>query len=172
MKEIEIDDLDVEILSQVGSDGRKSYADIAEELGVSAGTIRNRLSQLQNQGTVFFVGRINPSHLGLHAYAIIHLRISPTSLINQVVEQLSTFPEVSFLATITGEYDLHMDVMCTHNDHLMALLSERVQKIEGVVDTKTTMMLYVHKYAQPDLHALQDENITNSTSKNTISSSR
>ena len=155
MVDIQLDEIDHHILVQLGADGRKSFTDIAAELGVSAGTVRNRLTRLQEQGTVRVVGFVELAHVGIHAYATIYVRVSPSRLIGQVVETLSTYPEVSFLATVAGEFDLHVDVQCLDNDHLTALLRDRIAEIDGVVDTKTTMVLQIHKYGQPDPEALR-----------------
>ncbi len=155
MSKIYIDDLDLTLLTLLSNNGRKSYSDIAEELGVSAGTVRNRVARLVEQGTLSFIGNVDPNHVGFHAFATIHLRISPSNQIDHVVEQLLSFPEVGFLATVAGEFDLHVDVMCINNDHLNELLRERIHQIEGVVDTKTTMFLKVHRIKHPDLALLR-----------------
>ena len=41
-----MDDLDLSILASLQSDGRRPFTDIAQELGVSEGTVRNRVSKL------------------------------------------------------------------------------------------------------------------------------
>ena len=156
MAVVQLDEIDRLILAQLTADGRKSFTDIAAELGVSAGTVRNRLTRLEEQGTVKVVGFVELGHVGIHAYSTVYVRVSPARLIKQVVETLSSYPEVSFLATVAGEFDLHVDVQCLDNDHLTALLRDRIAEIEGVVDTKTTMVLQIHKYGQPDLGRLRD----------------
>ena len=154
MPDIQLDSIDRSILSHLAEDGRKSFTDIATDLGVSAGTVRNRLARLEENGTVRVVGFMDLSHVGLHAYATVYVRVSPSRLISQVVATLDQYPEVSFLATVAGEYDLHVDVQCFDNDHLTAFLREVVHHIEGVVETKTTMVLQIHKYGRQDLEAL------------------
>lgn len=151
---VHLDRIDLAILAQLAKNGRKSYTDIAAELGVSTSTVRNRVTRMVEQGTLTFFANTNPNHVGLNAFATIHIRVSPSRLIEQVVAQLSTLPEVGFLATVAGDYDLHVDVMCLDNDHLTELLQERIHLIDGVVETKTTMVLRVHKNSHPDLSLL------------------
>ncbi len=155
MPQIQLDEIDLDILIKLARDGRKSYKDIAAELGISAGTVRNRVTRLVEQKTLSFIGGIDPNHVGFHAFATIHIRVSPTKLIQSVVDQLLELPEVGFLATVAGEYDLHADVMCVNNDHLTELLHEHIDHIEGIVDTKTTIVLRVHGFGQPDLALLK-----------------
>ena len=155
MSHIDLDPLDHAIISQLIEDGRKSFTDIAADLNVSAGTIRNRYTRLEENGTLRVMGFPNLDQMGIHAYATIYVRVTPSRLINQVISQLSDYPEVTFLASVAGEYDLHVDVQCLNNAHLTTFLRDRIHHIEGVVDTKTTMLLQVHKYGQPDLEALR-----------------
>lgn len=155
MSHIDLDALDHAIISQLIEDGRKSFTDIAADLNVSAGTIRNRYTRLEENGTVRVMGFPNLEQMGIHAYATVYVRVTPSRLISQVVDQLSEHPEVTFLATVAGEYDLHMDVQCLNNAHLTAFLRNRIHCIEGIVDTKTTMLLQIHKYGQADLEALR-----------------
>ena len=155
MSQIQLDKLDRALLAQLIENGRKSFTDIATELGVSAGTVRNRFSRLEENGTVRVMGFLDLDQVGIHAYATVYVRVSPSILLDQVIAQLSAYPEVSFLATVAGEFDLHVDVQCLNNEHLMRVLRERIHPLEGVVDTKTTMVLQIHKYGQPDLDALR-----------------
>lgn len=155
MSHIDLDPLDHAIISQLIKDGRKSFTDIAADLNVSAGTIRNRYTRLEENGTVRVMGFPNLGQMGIHAYATVYVRVTPSHLINRVIEQLSLYPEVTFLASVAGEYDLHVDVQCLNNTHLTAFLRDCIHHIEGVIDTKMTMLLQIHKYGQPDLEALR-----------------
>ena len=146
MEKIQFDDIDQAILVQLSTDGRKSYADIATDLGLSAGTVRNRIKRLEDADVLKVIGVVNPNHLKLDAYGTIYLRISPPNLIDQVVAQLIALPELNFLVSVTGDYHLHADVLCADNEHFLRLLNDTIHKIEGVVDTQTTMVLHVHKY--------------------------
>lgn len=155
MSHIDLDTLDHAIISQLIEDGRKSFTDIAADLNVSAGTIRNRYSRLEENGTVRVMGFPNLEQMGIHAYATIYVHVTPSRLLSQVINQLSERPEVTFLASVAGDYDLHVDVQCLNNAHLTAFLRDHIHCIEGVIDTKTTILLQIHKYGQPDLEALR-----------------
>lgn len=150
----ELDDLDFSILSCLQQDGRMSFTVIAEKLKVSIGTIRTRFNKLLDDGTINIVGRVNPAKVGFHSYAHIAVFVRPATLKEKVAEQISTLPEVSFLAMTSGDYDLEVDVMCRDNDHLVDVVNE-LSKINGVHQTKTTIYFKVYKYAQPDLKLIK-----------------
>lgn len=150
----QLDSIDLAILEQLKNDGRRSFADIAADLKVSAGTIRNRIKRLEDDGILKFIGLVNPNHLSLSSYASVFIRVNPPSLIQQIVETLSEYSEVNFLATVAGEHHLHVDILCEDNDQFMRFMRDQVHTIEGIVDTKTTMVLQVHKYGMSDLGML------------------
>lgn len=150
-----LDGLDFSILLQLQQDGRKSFTDMAEALGVSISTIRTRVTKLIEDKTIQIIGRVNPEKVGFHAYASIKISVRPANLINTVAHQLLEFKEVSFLAITSGNYDLEVDVMCRDNNHLIQLINERISPIEGIHKTKVDMYFKVLKYAQPDLKLLK-----------------
>lgn len=149
-----LDELDFAILTQLQQDGRRSYTDMAEQLGVSVSTIRTRATKLIDDKTIQIVGRVNTQRVGFRAYVHIKISVRPAKLIESVAQQLQEFPEVSFLAVTSGDFDLQVDLMCRDNDHLLAIINERIPNIEGVYQTKTDMYLKILKYAQPDLNLL------------------
>ncbi|MCS6916768.1 MAG: Lrp/AsnC family transcriptional regulator [Chitinophagales bacterium] len=160
-----LDDLDFRILAQLQDDGRKSFTEIAAELQVSVGTVRNRMAALIQSRTLTVIGRVDPEKVGFHAYAHIFVKVRPASQIMTVARKIARLPEVSFLAMLSGEYDLEVNVMCRNNDHLIRLMNEKIHGISGVHETNTNMYLRVLKIAQPDL-SLVRPNLLLSSSKN------
>lgn len=148
------DELDFAILSFLQKDGRMSFTVIAEKLHVSIGTIRTRFNKLIEEGTINIVGRVNPDKVGFRSYAHIAVFVRPASLKEAIAQQIVQYPEVSFLAMTSGDYDLEVDVMCRDNDHLVNFVNQ-LSSIEGVYQTKTTIYFKVYKYAQPDLNLLK-----------------
>lgn len=73
---LSMDTLDKQILELLSDDGRKSYRKISRELGVSVGTIHNRVDKLTRSGIINkFVPVINHEKLGYTLTAIIGLEI-------------------------------------------------------------------------------------------------
>lgn len=151
-----LDKLDLDILRHLQEDGRRSFTDIAEDLGVSIGTVRNRFARLVASKALHVIGRADPHQVGFRAPANIHLTVSPPNLIEAAAEAIAAFPEVSYVALVSGEYDLEIDAMCRDLEHLTELVTQRIHRVPGVTGTRTNMILRVIKYAQPDLRILAD----------------
>lgn len=152
-----LDKLDFAILNYLQVDGRTSFTDISEKEGVSVGTVRTRFTRLIQEGVLHIVGRVDPTKVGFNSYAHIAVCIRPAKFREKVARKISTWPEVSFVASTTGAYDLEVDVMCANNDHLTEFV-DRLSALEGVSHTNTTIYLKVYTYAQPGLQVLTGRN--------------
>jgi len=153
---IALDELDFRILGCLQKDGRMSLTIMAENLGVSIGTVRTRLNKLLDEETINIIGRVDPEKVGFRCYAHIAVFVRPATLKEKVAVKIAKLPEVSFLAMTSGDYDLEVDVMCRDNNHLVSFVDE-ISKITGVHQTKTTIYFKVYKFAQPDLKLLQEQ---------------
>jgi Lrp/AsnC family transcriptional regulator for asnA, asnC and gidA len=149
----QLDELDFKILSCLQHDGRMSFTIMADKLKVSIGTIRTRFNVLTEKRIINIVGRVDPEMVGFKSYAHIAIYIQPATLKEKIAREIAKLPEVSFLASVSGDYDLEVDVMCTDNNHLMNFVNE-ISAIKGVNQTKTTLYFKVYKFAQPDLKLL------------------
>jgi len=149
-----LDALDLAIINHLRLDGRKSFTNIAAAEGVSVGTIRNRYTQLVERGVIQVYARLNPHMVGLNIYAQILIVVRPSQLVPAVIEQIARLPEVSFLAQITGEYDLELNVMCRDNQHLQTLIHQQLQQIAGVEETRPNIYLNLVTTKQPNINEL------------------
>jgi Lrp/AsnC family transcriptional regulator for asnA, asnC and gidA len=149
-----LDELDIAILAGLQEDGRKSYAELANKLDVSPGTIRNRFMRLAAQGTISTIGICNPYHVGFNAPASILVSVQAPYL-EEAAAQISQFPEITWMALVAGEYDLQLDVACRDRDHFTEFLTNQLQKVPGVIQTRALMQLRVLKYQQPSLSLLR-----------------
>jgi Lrp/AsnC family transcriptional regulator for asnA, asnC and gidA len=141
-----MDSIDHKILLILQKDGRKPFTDIAKELDISEGTVRNRVTRLLDDDIVQIVGLIDPYQLGFDAPAIINVSLEPTRLESAAAE-IASFPEVSYLIMVSGEFDLIVEVMCRNRDALATFLNQRLRRVPGVTRTQTSIILRTFKMA-------------------------
>lgn len=141
-----MDKLDIDIISFLQLEGRKPFTDIAKTLGVSEGTIRNRVSRLIEDRALQIVGLIDPSAIGYDAPAMIGLSVQP-QMMDDVIEVIATFKEVSYLIMVSGEFDLFVEVLCRDRNHLATFLNEKLLRVPGIVRTQTYIILRTYKMA-------------------------
>jgi len=145
-----MDDLDFQILKQLQNHGRKPYTEIAKSLGVTEGTVRNRVSKLEADKIVQVIGLVDPHKVGLKSPALIRVSVQ-MGYLDPIVAEISTYPEVSYLLHISGDYDLLVEVMCRDFEHLSSLVTDRLHRLDGVKETHITPVLKILKVAEPDL---------------------
>ncbi len=135
-----MDDLDRTILELLQSDGRKPFTEIANQLNVSEGTVRNRVTRMIDEKMLQIVGVADPVKMGYQVSALIGVSISGGN-IEQVAEATAVFEEVSDVVMVSGEFDLMVSVYCDDGEHLSDFLSQKLRLIEGIAHTQTFVIL-------------------------------
>jgi len=153
-----LDKLDLGIITHLQKDGRKAYTEIAKELKVSEGTVRNRVARLIEDKVIQIVGMADPYELGYDAPAMVGVSVHPP-LLEEAAKKLAALPQVSYLVLVSGEFDLLVEVMCRDRDHLTTTLNEQIRTIEGVTRTQTLLILHTYKMAYGAIPVLPHEPI-------------
>ncbi len=151
-----MDDLDRAILAHLQEDGRRPFTEIAKDLAVTEGTVRNRVSRLLQEKVLQIVGLVDPHRVGFETPALVSIAVQPQAL-DAVAAQLASYPEVNYLLLVAGEYDLIAQVVCRDREHLVSFITEQINRIPGVVDINTTFILRIYKAMQPDLGLILDK---------------
>ena len=136
----QLDDLDIAILRHLEQDGRRSYSDMAEALGVAVSTVSARVTKMIERDVVSIMAHVNPHAVGLEAPAILSIAIEPQHY-EQVVDTILAYPEVNFASMTTGDHNLIVDVFCRDTQHLAELVTRRLHGLEGIRDIKVTYQL-------------------------------
>lgn len=140
----QLDEVDRRIIARLQYDGRMPFTDIAAQLGISEGSVRRRVKQMREDGVLQIVGIAEPQHLGWNAAQMIGITIQ-AGQVEEVAQQISQFPEVSYLFQATGGFDLFAEVFCRDMEHFVSFLNSTLQQIPGVDRTETFMILKMYK---------------------------
>ena len=140
---VNLDEVSKTIIELLQHDGRKSYASIAAEVGLSEAAVRQRVQRLLDADVMQIVAVTDPLQVGFQRQAMIGLRVSGD--MTEVAETLSGMDEVSYVVTTAGSFDVLAEVVCEDDDHLLELLTKRIRTIEGVLATETFVYLKLNK---------------------------
>ena len=117
--------------------GRRSFREIANELGLSENTVRSRVARLIEEGILDIVGLANPKCLPGHTLVIICVKLTTMELVRKG-EELSRMRGVISVGVVTGRYDLILTVLLTEEFGLLEFFTqEMAQCLEGVQSTET-----------------------------------
>ena len=139
-----LDETDLNIIEALRGDGRAAFAQIAEQLGVSPGMIRQRYTRLLEQGFVKIVAVTNPLRMGYKTMAMIGIRVDGSKLLN-VAEKISKLDEVIYLVISSGRFDIFAEVVCRDHEDLLRFITEKLSTIEGVRESESFMHLKIMK---------------------------
>ncbi len=137
-----LDDLDKDILRIIIKNARIPFAEVADSCGVSRAAIHQRVQKLFDTGVLEGSGyTVNEKKLGFQTCTYIGIRLERGSMYKTVAEELKKLPEVTECHFTTGPYTMLIKLYAHDNDHLMELINDKIQQIEGIVSTETMISL-------------------------------
>src|SRR6201986_4174393 len=136
------DDVSKQIIEQLQADGRRSYAAIGKNVGLSEAAVRQRVQRLQEAGVMQIVAVTDPLRLGFRRQAMIGLKCDGD--LEVVADQLAALEEIDYVVITAGSFDLLLEVVCEGEDHLLEILSQ-VRGVPSVRSTETLVYLKLRK---------------------------
>ena len=136
-----LDDVDARIISALGADSRRSYADVGQEVGLSTAAVHERVKKMVERGVIErFSLRVAPERVGLNFTAFVAIRNDGGIHCRDVAPRLRDMPEVMELHSVAGEYDYLAKIRVTHARALEDVLYQ-IKAIAGVARTTSTVVL-------------------------------
>jgi len=132
-----MDDLDREILAVLRRDARTPYTEIADRVGTSEGTVRNRVEQLVEDGVI---ERFTVATRRGNVRAMIEISVDVDVDTGGLTDQMAEWTEVDLVWQVSGEEDIVLVVDATDTSDLNDLIT-RTRELEEVVSTKTRLIL-------------------------------
>jgi len=143
-KEKTLDEIDKDILRILQEDARTSYRKIQEELGISIGTIHNRISKLRNTGIIEgFTLRINNEKLGFKLTFLIRINCDGKHT-EEILNDIKNIPEVCSIFHTTGEQSAALICRFKESEDVHNFIRE-LNKKEYITRTNSNMILKEYK---------------------------
>ncbi len=138
---VEIDETDRGILDLLKRNSRRPFTEIAEKLDVSEGTVRKRVRCLEEEGVIKgYTLEIDPAELGYDFVTILGVDVDPKYLLD-IVDKVREIEEVRWAAKSTGDHMIMTEIWAKETEDLSRIISEKIGKLEGVVDMKPAILL-------------------------------
>lgn len=134
-----MDDLDHRLLAALRHDARTPVAVLAQQLGVSRGTVSNRMARLEADGVITgYSVRLRPDAAPDEIRAWTGLAVEGNQ--HAVVRALLGEPGVAALHDTNGRWDLLVELRVSDLDALSRTL-ERIRAIPGISASETSVHL-------------------------------
>jgi DNA-binding Lrp family transcriptional regulator len=135
-----LDAIDKELVAILKSDARAPVAKLAKILGVSRGTVQNRLDRLISSGAILgFTIRAHEQIETDAIKAVMMIEVVGKST-TQVIQKLRGIPQLLKMHTTNGAWDLVAEIQ-TSNLQEFDLVLREVRAIDGVLNSETSILL-------------------------------
>lgn len=139
-----LDKINQKLIQELQNNGRRSYTELAQMLGVTEGTIRKRVKDLQKHNVIKIRAVVDPTKIGYNFVSIMALQVRMAEL-RQVGEMLAQKPNIYYLAFVTGRYDLLALIIARTPEELSDFIKEHISNIPSIIRTETFVNLEVIK---------------------------
>ena len=139
-----MDSTDLRLIGLLRQDARASVALLAKKLGVSRGTVTNRVKRLEDEGVIVgYTVRLRPDVQPDNIEAWMSITVEGNQT-RAVISTLLGEPGVAALHDTNGRWDLLAELRAANLGELAEVL-ERVRLIKGIGATETSIHLQTYK---------------------------
>jgi DNA-binding Lrp family transcriptional regulator len=134
------DQFDRELIALLQANARESTANLARRLGVARTTVVARLAKLEANGLISgYSVRLGGEAIARGVQAFVGIVVQPKAG-REVIRELTKFPELLQLASVSGEFD-YMATLRADSTARLDVLLDQIGEIEGVTRTNTSVIL-------------------------------
>ncbi|MBU6442336.1 MAG: Lrp/AsnC family transcriptional regulator [Alphaproteobacteria bacterium] len=135
-----MDDTDRRLIALLREDARAPVAALAKALGVSRGTVQNRIDRMLAQGTLLgFTVRLRAGAEGPRIRAITMIAVEGERA-ERIIKQLRGYPEIAAIHTTNGRWDLVLELN-TESLEAFDKALQRLRQIKGIAGSETSLLL-------------------------------
>jgi Lrp/AsnC family leucine-responsive transcriptional regulator len=135
-----LEPLDAKIVAELAGDGRCSYTDLAERVGLSVSAAHQRVRRLEQRGVIRgYTARLDGEQVGLPLTALISLTPIDPAAPDDYAHKLAELPEVEDCYSVAGVESYIIKVRVASPAALEGLLASLRSTVN--VTTRTTVVL-------------------------------
>ena len=141
---ITLDEIDEDIIKMLQKDAKTSYREIKEELGISIGTIHNRISKMEERNVIEgYTLKLNNEILGYKLTFLIRINIDGKHT-PEILEEITKKPEVCSVFHTTGEQSAALICRFKEAQDVHNFIRDLNEK-EHILKTNSNMVLKEYK---------------------------
>ena len=148
---MKLDKFDISILEALQKDARLSLQDLGKIVGLTASPCWTRVKRLEDAGIIEgYTVRLSPEKLGLPETVILHVSLDSHSdeALFEFARALESIPEVLEAFLVSGDYDYYIRVAVEDTRGYERFLREKLYKIPGIRNSKSSFVLRRLKQSQ------------------------
>ena len=135
-----LDQIDCQMIELLQKDGRIPNTEIAKKLGVSEATVRSRLNRLIEEEYIQIVAVSNPMKLGFEIVGNIRIHVDIRKM-DKIIKELKNLKPLWFIVQTTGGTGIDTEFVVKSLEELNELIFDKINKIDGIIRTETSLFL-------------------------------
>ncbi|MDG6108900.1 Lrp/AsnC family transcriptional regulator [Dactylosporangium aurantiacum] len=142
-----MEETDRAIVAALAVDGRLSYTDLAERVGLSVSAVHQRVRRLEQRGVINgYAARLDHDAIGLPLTAFVAIRPLDPSQPDDAPDRLAKLPQIESCYSVAGE-DFYLLMVRVESPLALERLLQEIRSAANVT-TRTTVVLstpYEHR---------------------------
>jgi Lrp/AsnC family transcriptional regulator, leucine-responsive regulatory protein len=135
-----VEETDRAILTALAGDGRLSYTDLADKVGLSVSAVHQRVRRLEARGVIRgYTAQLDHPALGLPLTAFVAIRPIDPSQPDDAPDRLADLPEIEACYSVAGD-DFYLLLVRVASPLDLERLLQEIRKAANVA-TRTTVVL-------------------------------
>lgn len=136
-----IDEIDRKLIEILTEDGRISYVNLAEKVGLSRVAVKDRIKNLKEKGVIEkFTVVVNSEKIGKKVSAFFEVDVEPKQL-QEVAQNLADNPHVASIYQMTGPSTLHTHVLVEDFTKLENFINDELYSVDGITRVESSVIL-------------------------------
>jgi Lrp/AsnC family transcriptional regulator, regulator for asnA, asnC and gidA len=138
-----LDEVSLQIIKELQTDGRRPYTAIAKAVGLSEAAVRQRVQRLLDAGIMQIVAVTDPLRVGLYRQAMVGIRVDGD--VREVARELAASDEIEYVVICSGAYDVLVELTARDDEHLLEAINGHIRSIPGIRTIETFVYLRLEK---------------------------
>jgi Lrp/AsnC family leucine-responsive transcriptional regulator len=141
---VPLDKFDLAILAVLQQDARASLQEVSSRVGLTSTPCWTRIKKMESDGVIqAYTVRLDPVAIGFSETVIVQVTLDNhhEDTLEAFGKALEAIPEVLEAYLVSGDYDYHIRIAVRDTRDYERLLRERLYRIPGIRQTKTSFVL-------------------------------
>jgi Lrp/AsnC family transcriptional regulator for asnA, asnC and gidA len=137
-----LDQNDRKMVAALTRDGQLSPGKVADEIGVTAPTIRSRMKNLITAGALKVAGLVNPMKAKGLTVALVGISLHSHEQLGEKLDQIGGLNRVNWCAVVTGRYDIIVEIVCSDEiGDLYDFLDQDLSQVGGINSSESFVVM-------------------------------
>lgn len=136
----ELDEIDQRLIAELRRDGRASWSELADRMGLARATVRARMERLQRRGEIVGFTVLTRSDVSASPVRGLMMIAIEGRGQERITARLLGLPEVQAAHSTNGRWDLVVEVGTQTLEDLDAVIM-KIRSYEGVLSSETNLLL-------------------------------